>query len=289
VTTTALGPILPPDLAISPTPFIKWAGGKQQLLEQFERFFPRQISRYIEPFVGSGAVFFHLWSRFSGMDAALCDINADLIATYEVIRDTPVKLMNLLESLRLRHSIKQYLSVRSQEVKGLNKLQAAARFIYLNKTCWNGLYRVNLKGQFNVPMGSYKNPRVYAPENLLAASSALQNVTLRVAQFRECLDVARTGDFLYFDPPYQPLSATSSFTAYTKEAFGEKQQAELASVVRELHRRGCLVMLSNSDTDYTRSLYSSPGLRIQTVLARRAINSKGNKRGAIPEIVVTNY
>lgn len=223
------------------------------------------------------------------MKAVLCDSNAELIATYEVIRDRPDELMVLLDSLREQHRKEQYLSVRARRVRELDKLHIAARFIYLNKTCWNGLYRVNSKGQFNVPVGSYKNPRIFDPENLFAASGALQNVSLRVAQFRECLDVVKAADFLYLDPPYQPLSVTSRFTSYTKDAFGEEQQAELASVMRELHRRGCLVMLSNSDTELTRSLYASPEFQTHTVLARRAINSKGDKRGAIPEIVVTNF
>jgi DNA adenine methylase len=266
-------------------PFLKWAGGKQQLLEQFEKLFPARYSRYVEPFLGSGAVFFHLVSKRPRLFAALMDNNAELIATYEAVRDEVEEVIAQLCELKLQHSPEQYYAVRAQEPS--DPAARAARFIYLNKTCFNGLYRVNRRGQFNVPMGRYRNPGIFAPKNLRCISQVLTDVSLRVAHFSECVKVVRETDFVYFDPPYHPLSTTSSFTSYTSAAFGEAEQRQLADVYRELAERGCQLMLSNSDTPFVRELYK--GFRIETVRARRYINSKGDKRGAVTELVVRNY
>lgn len=271
---------------VSVRPVLKWAGGKQQLISQFEPLLPRSIDHYYEPFAGSAAVFFHLCASRPGFSATLTDINGELIRTYVAIRDEVDVLIEKLGRLRAKHEKKQYLKVRAQQPSELSDVDAAARFIYLNKTCFNGLYRVNSRGLFNVPMGSYRQPRIFDEDNLRAVSAVLQDVTIRVAHFSECLQTP-SGGFVYFDPPYVPLSSTANFTSYTKEPFGEQQQQELAAVAQELDAKGVRFLLSNSDTEVVRSLYKE--FRIDTVLARRAINSRADGRGAISEVIVRNY
>ncbi len=207
------------------------------------------------------------------------------------MRDDVEALIDRLSAHQRRHSEKHYYAVRDVEPSRHETLPAAARLIYLNRTCFNGLYRVNRHGKFNVPMGDYDKPKILDAENLRAVSAALKGVKLKVAHFREVLSFARKGDFLYFDPPYQPISATSSFTSYAardgRAGFDEDDQRELAEVYTKLARRGCRVMLSNSDTPFIRRLYRR--FRICGVEARRAINSKAERRGAIQEVVVLNY
>jgi DNA adenine methylase len=271
-------------------PFMKWVGGKQQLLRQFEALLPPTFRRYCEPFVGGGAVFFHLWN--SGrlpLRKFLFDNNAELVNTYLVIRD---KIDDLIEALSIhkeRHSKKYYYKIRQldREARALSDIERAARTIYLNRTCYNGLYRVNSKGQFNVPMGSYINPQVLNEDVLRTASECLREVSVELRDFRSVLDFAEPKDFFYLDPPYDPLSKTASFTSYTADSFDEKDQRELARVVSELSDRGAFVMLSNSDTPLIRELYGN--FRIETVRARRAVNSNANGRGSIQEVVVLNY
>lgn len=272
---------------VSPAPFLKWAGGKTQLLSQFEPFFPQRIERYIEPFVGSGAVFFYAAERFRPKRVVLSDGNEELINTYIAVRDDVEGLIALLEGHRRRHSRPHYYRVRATELSGLSPTERAARLIYLNKTCYNGLYRVNAKGEFNVPMGSYKNPKIFDAENLRLASEALRGIDIQVRRFTDFVPSAKGGDFFYFDPPYHPISRTSSFTAYTPGAFGEEDQERLAEVYRALDGRGCRLMLSNSDCGFVRGLYK--GFRIETVRARRAINSNGRGRGEVAELLVLNY
>lgn len=273
----------------APRPVIKWAGGKTQLLAQFEGLYPapRRIKRYVEPFVGSAAVFFRVRESLRPPASLLLDSNEDLITLYEAIRDDVERLIGRLREHRSRHSHDHYYAVRSRRPNGRFRTARAARFIYLNKTCYNGLYRVNSRGQFNVPMGRYANPLILDAPNLRAASRALRGVELRVADFREAPAYARRGDFFYFDPPYQPLSKTSSFTGYTNDAFRERDQRDLAKVFADLDRKGCLVMLSNSDTPFVRELYGA--YEVRKVSARRAINSRADRRGAISEVVVMNY
>jgi len=277
-------------------PFIKWAGGKTQLLDQFEPLYPpaSSIKRYIEPFVGSGAVYFHV-REILGLDTCiLADGNADLINVYRVIQQDVAGLVRALARHRRAHSEEHYYKVRAQSPGALTDVSRAARLIYLNKTCFNGLYRVNSRGEFNVPMGRYVNPRILDEPNLRAVGAALRKVTLKVAHFREILSDARRGDFVYLDPPYHPISKTSSFTSYAvngdRSTFGGEDQAELAEIYRKLAAKGCLVMLSNSDTAFVRRLYrDQPGVAIRTVSARRSINSRSDRRGRIREIVVLNY
>ena len=274
-------------------PFLKWAGGKSQLLEQFEPFFPGSIKSYCEPFLGGGAVFFHLKARFPKMRAVLCDNNAELINCYEVVRDEVRELMRLLDQHleQFRASGEPYYYQVRKSYEGGTPVERAARMIFLNKTCYNGLYRVNGKGQFNVPIGSYRPERVslYDPANLPAASRALQGADLKVQDFRKTLKAVGPDDFVYVDPPYYPLSRTANFTSYTQEDFGHAEQKELANLVAEAATRGAQVMLSNSDTPTTRELYTDVKLKLHTVQARRAVNCDGSKRGRISELVALSY
>jgi DNA adenine methylase len=240
-----------PDVArIEAQPFLKWAGGKAQLLAQFDRFFPDHLDRYFEPFIGGGAVFFHLRARFPQMRAFLRDNNAELINAYAVVRETPNELMRRLDqhlAAYLADRERYYYLVRSQHHLA-DPIERAARMVFLNKTCFNGLWRVNARGEFNVPIGSHKNPALYDRDNLLAASWALRRAQLAVQDFRTTLTEARGGDFVYVDPPYHPLSPTAGFTSYTKEDFGPEEHRELAALFADAARRGARLMLSNSDT-----------------------------------------
>lgn len=277
-------------IAMSAKPFLKWVGGKQQLLTQFEEYFPRKFNRYIEAFVGGGAVFFHLWnSRRLPNQAFLFDNNEELVNTYLVVKNKVEELIESLACHQEKHNKKHYYKIRSldrRDVK-LSDVERAARTIYLNRTCYNGLYRVNSKGQFNVPMGSYKNPQILYIDVLMAANEALQETQIEVRDFRAIVELAEPGDFFYFDPPYDPVSKTASFTSYTAGDFGGDDQRDLAEVFTQLSEKGCLCMLSNSYTPFVLELYKN--FEIKTVQAKRAVNSDANGRGAVAEVVVTNY
>jgi DNA adenine methylase len=281
-----------------PKPFLKWAGGKTQLLSQIAPYFPTKFNRYCEPFTGSAAVYWHLYSlRKQGVvqfvapaDASvrLADSNTDLINCYQVVRDDVAALIEKLTAHREHHQKDYYYHIRAQTVAELSPVERAARLIYLNKTCYNGLYRVNRAGQFNVPIGRYKNPTIFDAATLQSASHALHGVEIVHADFRELRHWAQAGDFIYFDPPYAPLTKTASFTSYTAVTFGEREQQELAAVFHELDRRGCRLMLSNSWTPAILSLYQK-NFHCLEVKASRAINSKASKRGPVSELLVTNY
>lgn len=268
-------------------PFLKWAGGKTQILPQLEPHFPKVYSAYFEPFLGGGAVFF----RLRPPQAVLSDSNPELIAAFVAVRNRPIELMEALDRHAERTNRTYYYEIRRQQPTKLSPVDRAARMIFLNKTCFNGLYRVNSRGEFNVPYGlDYypgKTPILYERESLLEASRLLKSARLLVKDYQSAVKAAGKGDFVYFDPPYHPLSPTSGFTSYTKEVFGDPEQRGLAETVRNLHGRGCKVMLSNSPTHLVRSLYE--GFHQTSVRARRAINSKGTRRGEIDELLVTNY
>lgn len=271
-------------------PFLKWVGGKQQLLSQFEIFFPTDFERYLEPFVGGGAVFFHLWNTGKlPRETFLFDHNQELTNTFLVVKDQVDELIAVLSTHQEKHCKKYYYQIRAldRENIDLSPVERAARTIYLNRTCYNGLYRVNSKDQFNVPIGSYKNPQILYDDVLRAASLALQNTSIATKDFRELVDLARAGDFFYFDPPYDPVSKTASFTSYTANNFGDDDQRALASVFAQLAGKGCFCMLSNSYTPFMLNLYRD--FRVEIVQAKRAVNSNGNGRGSIPEILVLNY
>ena len=268
-------------------PFVKWAGGKSQLLRQFQPLYPKgdSVGRYVEPFLGSGAVFFHIQALLQPSRALLCDTNAELIDTFLAVRDEVDDLIEILRQHQEQHCESYYYEVRTQNPQ--TRVARAARLIYLNKTGFNGLYRVNSRGIFNVPFGHRVNPGILNEGLLRTASVALQKTELAPHDFRDLSAIARKGDFIYFDPPYQPLSKTASFTSYTSGSFGEKDQRDLAAIYAKLDRHGCLLMLSNSDTPLIRDLYA--GFHIHHVSARRMINSNGEKRGPVSEVVVLNY
>lgn len=274
-----------------PKPFVKWVGGKRQLLKQFRdldlyppiNFNPIK-NTYFEPFVGGGAVFLDLLPQ----NAVLSDLNLELITTYKVIRNDVNSLIKLLKSYKYNKDF--FLDIRSKDTKKMSDLKIAGRFIYLNRTCFNGLYRVNSKGQFNVPFGKYKNPLICDVDNLKKISKALKKVKLYHEDYKHILKRAKKGDFIYFDPPYYPVSKTASFTGYTSKEFLEKEQIELRDTFLELHKKGCFVMLSNSDTPFINKIYSGfKGVKINKVQAGRAINSKSSGRGRISEVLITNY
>jgi DNA adenine methylase len=270
----------------SPRPFLKWAGGKKQLIAQYFPYFPQKFETYYEPFLGGGAVFFYLSRSRSIFQAVLTDINSELINTYCCIRDNVEQLILLLKEHQVRHNKDYYYEVRSWN-EG-TPLQKAARLIYLNKTCFNGLYRENSQGKFNVPVGKYKNPQICHPDLLHSVSAALQLARIEVKPFDVVLDYAKNPqDFVYFDPPYYPLSSTSNFTAYSRYSFNEADQIRLRDIFAKLAERGVRVMLSNSDCPFIRALYSE--FKIHEILATRAINSDANKRGKISELLVTSY
>ena len=241
--------------------------------------------RHVEPFVGGGALFF---SRRPGR-ALLTDINPTLVATYSAIRDDVQGVIRTLRTLARRHSKDGYYEIRERynQARRVSESKRAAMFIYLNKTCFNGLHRVNRKGEFNVPVGAYKNPRILHEDGLLAASQALQDAHLKCAPFDALLEDAKPGDFVYFDPPYEPVSKTASFTSYACNGFSQEDQTRLREVYKALDRRGCKLMLSNSDVPFIRNLYRD--FNVDIVAAPRAINCNAKKRGKVNEVVVRNY
>ncbi|MDX2098831.1 MAG: DNA adenine methylase [Leptolyngbyaceae cyanobacterium bins.59] len=267
---------------IEPRPFLKWAGGKGRLIQQYLPYFPRYYQTYYEPFLGGGAIFFYL----TPPKAVLMDINSELVNVYRCVKDSVEPLISLLENHRQCHSRDYYYHIRS--LRNGDSLERAARMIYLNKTCFNGLYRENLKGEFNVPMGRYKNPQIFDEKLLRAASDALRNTEIYAEPFDYTLKLARSRqDFVYFDPPYYPISPTSNFTGYSRFSFNQEDQRHLKNVFATLAERGVQVMLSNSDCPFVRELYAD--FRIQTILATRAINSNPGKRGTINEVLITSY
>ena len=273
---------------IKAQPFVKWVGGKRQLLSQFAELFPKKFENYFEPFLGGGAVFFNLQKKKS----YLSDINVELINAYQVVKNYPEELIQLLKTFE--YSKEFYTEIRAWDREldwqsDHTAIQRAARFIFLNRTCFNGLHRVNSRGEFNVPMWTYKNPD-YVQETNIRNTSKLLNRTeaeIQVESFEHVLDKAEKWDFIYFDPPYDVLTDTANFTSYNKDNFGCDMQRKLAETFRELDKRGCKVMLSNHNTPFIRELYD--GFRFEIVQARRNINSNATGRGEVEEIVVLNY
>lgn len=290
-------------------PFLKWAGGKGQLLKKIECYYPfnDMITKYAEPFVGGGAVLFDILSRYNLSEIYISDINAELINTYCLIRDEIDSLISLLSLYQTEYSPldtgarKAYymdkrdqfndLKINSNETENIEK---AALMIFLNKTCFNGLYRVNRKGLFNVPMGAYKNPLICDETNLRAVSEKLKKVRIVCGDYRQSSEFIDEHTFVYFDPPYRPLTTTASFTAYTEALFDDQAQIELAKFVEQMDRRGAKVVVSNSDPknsqtddDFFDSIYAS--CKIQRVEAARMINCNREARGRINELLISNY
>ena len=272
-------------------PFISWAGGKRGLLKQILPLLPKDFKNYHEPFLGGGAVFFELYSLgyLKDKEVYLSDINSELINTYKVVRDNPIDLISNLEKYKEKHSKDFYYEIRAldreEDFLKLSELERATRFIYLNKTCFNGLYRVNKKGYFNTPIGTCKSLNIIDNKDvILNASKALQNVTIINQSFEKVIVNSNKDDLVYFDPPYYPLNKTSSFTSYDTNCFLEKEQYLLYEVFDILSITGLKVMLSNSNTAFIKDLYKK--YNINYVTANRFINSKGSGRGKIKEVII---
>ncbi|MGN0031119.1 MAG: DNA adenine methylase [Candidatus Gastranaerophilaceae bacterium] len=272
-------------LKLETYPIVKWVGGKRQLMFELLKNMPQNYNRYFEPFIGGGALFFELQPD----NAYISDMNEELINLYQVVRDNVDELITDLQ----KHDIsKEYFMEirnidRTEDYKNWSDVQKASRFIYLNRTCFNGMYRVNSKGEFNVPFGHYKNPRIVDENNLINCSNLLQRTEIKHADFSEILTKVQEGDFVYFDPPYVPLSETSSFTSYTKDGFDLDMQIKLRDVCNELNLMGVKFLLSNSDTKFVNELYEN--YNIKKVFASRQINANADGRGKITEVLVRNY
>ena len=266
-------------------PIVKWVGGKRQLMFELLKNMPEDYNRYFEPFIGGGALFFELQPD----NAYISDMNEELINLYQVVRDNVDELIDDLQ----KHDIsKEYFMEirnidRTEEYEDWSDVKKASRFIYLNRTCFNGMYRVNSQGQFNVPFGHYKNPRIVDENNLINCSNLLQRTEIKHADFSDILKKVQKGDFVYFDPPYVPLSETSSFTSYTKDGFDIDMQFKLRDVCDELDSMGVKFLLSNSDTKLVNELYEN--YNIKKVFASRQINANADGRGKITEVLVRNY
>ncbi len=286
-------------------PFIKWAGGKSQLLSEIRTKYPQKIERYCEPFVGGGAVLLDVLANYNPNEVIINDINAALINTYQQVQTNVEALISQLEEMQAEfwtadtETRKIIYTQNREQFNSLinnnnNSLDKAALFIFLNKTCFNGLYRVNRKGQFNVPIGSYKNPPICDAENLRYISDLLQNVQIQCGEYNDCAGFIDSKTFVYIDPPYRPLTETASFTSYNENEFGDKQQIELGHFIDEITEKGAKVVASNSDpknaddTDnFFDDLYAE--YKIERVSAKRMINSKAAGRGNINEIIICNW
>jgi DNA adenine methylase len=271
-------------------PILKWAGGKSRLVPMILSRLPNEIGTYYEPFVGGAAVFFALAAEKRFKRAVLGDKNRDLIDVYKGVKADVGAVIALLRDYTRRHSQETYYQTRELDPQSLDLAERAARLIYLNKTGYNGLYRVNRSGQFNVPFGRYENPTICNEPRLHAAAEVLRSrgVSIKVADFERCTARAEPGDAVYFDPPYVPLTKTANFTGYHNEAFGAEQHQRLADTFADLTRRKVAAVLSNSGSKETRRLYEGDGIDVTRVLVSRPINSKSTARGAVAELIVSN-
>lgn len=287
-------------------PFIKWVGGKSQLLEEIREKYPSKIEKYCEPFVGGGAVLFDVLSKFQPKEILINDINKELINTYSQIKNNcsgMISQLSEIQSIYKNHSIEKnkefFYEKRSRynelKVNGndAENLEKAVLFIFLNKTCFNGLYRVNSKGLFNVPFNNAKNPLLCDEENLKNCSMLLQNVEMKIGDYKECKSFIDDKTFVYIDPPYRPLTQTATFTSYSENSFSDKEQIELRNFITEISNKGAMVVASNSDPKNTNEndnffdeLYSH--FEIERVSASRMINSNAKKRGSINELLISN-
>lgn len=274
-------------------PFVKWAGGKNGLINSLISFIPKNFNSYFEPFVGGGALFFYLKNLniLNSKKIYLNDKNAELINAYKQIKINPNKLLEELEILKNNHSKEYFYKIRNLDrdfdFYSLSEVFRAARFIYLNKTCFNGLCRYNAKGNFNTPMGSYENPKIYDKDLIFSVHEVLKNVSITNKDFEVVSLKAKKGDFVYFDPPYYPLNKTSSFVSYT-DNFSANEQIRLYKLFKMLDYEGIKVLQSNSNTDFIKELYKD--FEIIEVISKRAINCKGDKRGKITELIIRgNY
>jgi DNA adenine methylase len=279
-------------LISSPKPFVKWAGGKRQLLPEIQKHLPEKFSSYFEPFLGGGALLFNLLSENKNLKGHVSDLNSDLVLSYVTIRDNLEELLKSLQKHSDRYfsdSESYYYSVRESNPK--SQIEKVSRLLFLNRTCFNGLYRVNSKGKFNVPLGRYSHPNIVQEENLRSVNQFLnQNkIIIKCQDFSSTVEKAKKGDFVYFDPPYQPVSKTANFTSYTNGNFGLNDLKRLAKVSNELAKKGVNVLLSNSSSKQVRDMFSSKHWKITKIEANRAINSDSNKRTGHFELLIKNY
>ncbi len=282
-------------------PFLKWAGGKSTLVVEFDKMglIPKGFNDYYEPFLGGGAVFFYLFNNgYIRSKAHLSDVNKELVNAYAEIKLRPGALIEELKNLMDKHSLEMFKEYRTEYnglkkesvIKTKKKTRKAALLIYLNKTCFNGLYRENSKGEFNVPFGDHENPRILDEANIMAVSAALKNASVSAKDFASSVKAAKEGDFVYLDPPYVPVSQTASFTSYSKGDFSLEDQENLAEVFAKLTKKGAYVLYSNSKSDKVKELFEGiDGAVLNTVHASRYINCNGNGRGPVEEYAITNF
>lgn len=279
-------------ILVTPKPFVKWAGGKRQLIPTLNQNLPESFGTYYEPFLGGGALLFHILTDKNGQKCSISDLNSDLVLAYTTIRD---RIDTLITSLKnheknyLKDSASYYYSIRESNPR--SEIEKTSRLIFLNRTCFNGLYRVNSKGKFNVPLGKYSNPNIVNEENIRAVSHILQSsrISIKCRDFEAVLRDAKKGDLVYFDPPYQPVSATANFTSYTNKDFTYDDLTRLAELCLKLDSRGCKVLLSNSDSKEVADIFSKSPWKITRIEANRSINSNSKKRTGHFELLIKNY
>ena len=279
-------------ILVIPKPFVKWAGGKRQLIPILNQNLPESFGTYYEPFLGGGALLFHILADKNGQKCSISDLNSDLVLAYTTIRD---RIDSLIASLKnheknyQKNSESYYYSIRESNPR--SEIEKTSRLIFLNRTCFNGLYRVNSKGKFNVPLGKYSNPNIVNEENLYAVSNILQSsrISIKCRDFEAVLRDAKKGDLIYFDPPYQPTSATANFTSYTNKDFTYDDLTRLAELCLKLDSRGCNVLLSNSDSKEVADIFATNPWKITKIEANRSINSNSKKRTGHYELLIKNY
>lgn len=279
-------------ISVTPKPFVKWAGGKRQLIPILHQNLPDSFGTYYEPFLGGGALLFHILTGNHDQKCSISDLNSDLVLAYTTIRD---RIDTLIISLKnheknyQKNSESYYYSIRKSNPS--SEIEKTSRLIFLNRTCFNGLYRVNRKGKFNVPLGKYSNPNIINEENIRAVSSILQSsrISIICRDFEAVLRDAKKGDLVYFDPPYQPVSATANFTSYTNKDFTYDDLTRLAELCLKLDSRGCKVLLSNSDSKEVADIFSQNPWKITRIAANRSINSNSKKRTGHFELLIKNY
>ena len=279
-------------ILVTPKPFVKWAGGKRQLIPIINQNLPESFGTYYEPFLGGGALLFHILTDKNGQKCSISDLNSDLVLAYTTIRDRIDALISSLKSHEKNYqkdSKSYYYSVRESNPR--NEVEKTSRLIFLNRTCFNGLYRVNSKGKFNVPLGKYTNPNIVNEENLRAVSSILQTnrISIKCRDFESVLRDAKKGDLVYFDPPYQPVSSTANFTSYTTKDFTYDDLTRLAELCLKLDSKECHVLLSNSDSKEVSDIFEKKPWKITRIEANRSINSNSKKRTGHFELLIKNY
>lgn len=277
---------------VTPKPFVKWAGGKRQLIPILNENLPKSFGTYFEPFLGGGALLFHMLTERNGQKCSISDLNSDLVLAYTTIRDRVDSLITSLKNHEKNYqkdSQSYYYSVRENNPR--SQIEKTSRLLFLNRTCFNGLYRVNRKGKFNVPLGKYTNPNIVNEENLRSVSNILQasRVSIECRDFEAVLRTAKKGDLVYFDPPYQPVSETANFTSYTNKSFSYDDLNRLVDLCINLDEKGCKVLLSNSDSKEVSDLFSKKPWNVSRIQANRSINSNSKKRTGHFELLIKNY